>query len=319
MDLAKLPKLAVISPSFSSHPKLLEELEEVWPNFQANLKKKVLGGKDLVHFIGDAEVIILGREVLDKIILDALPTLRFVSKYGVGLDNMDLDYLKKRDIDLGVSVGVNAHSVAELVLGFFLGLSRNIFLSHENMRKGLWVKKGGSELREKTVGIIGCGHTGSALIKLLLPFQCEILIHDILDKTEFIEKQKKIGQNCRASKKEEIYEKADFISLHVPLTKDTFEMIQESTFSKMKRSAFLVNTSRGAVIDEKALKKALEEKRIAGAAIDVFVEEPFSDLDFLSLENFFCTPHIGGNSQEAILSMGRGAIQKIREYRQAVF
>jgi D-3-phosphoglycerate dehydrogenase len=232
--------------------------------------------------------------------------MKIISKYGVGLDNIDQEELKRRDIHLGWVGGVNSRSVSELTLCFMLGLSRNVFNSGYKLKQTNWDKDGGSQLSEKTVGIIGCGHIGSDIIRLLSPFKCKILVRDILDKSNFIR-----DQGATEASLEEIVKQSDVISLHVPLTDETRKICDERFFKKMKPTGFLINTSRGEVVDQKALKRALKQKLIAGAAIDVFTEEPPSDADFLSLPNLMVTPHIGGNAKEAIEAMGQSAINNL--------
>jgi phosphoglycerate dehydrogenase-like enzyme len=299
-------QIAVTSVSFSKSPTLKEELLKVFPNSTFNNHGQRLTGKNLVEFIKYADAAIVGVETIDESILKHASKIKIISKYGVGLDNIDQEELKRRDIRLGWVGGVNSRSVSELTLCFMLGLSRNVFSSGYKLKQTSWDKDGGSQLSEKTVGIIGCGHIGSDIIRLLSPFKCKILVRDILDKSNFIR-----DQGATEASLEEIVKQSDVISLHVPLTDETRKICDERFFKKMKPTGFLINTSRGEVVDQKALKRALKQKLIAGAAIDVFTEEPPSDADFLSLPNLMVTPHIGGNAKEAIEAMGQSAINNL--------
>ena len=299
-------QIAVTSVSFSRSPTLKEELLKVFPNSTFNNHGQRLYGKNLVEFIKNADAAIVGVEIVDESILRHATKLKIISKYGVGLDNIDQEELKRRDIRLSWVDGVNCRSVSELTLCFMLGLSRNVFSSGFKLKQTNWDKDGGNQLSEKTVGIIGCGHIGSDIIKLLSPFKCKILVKDILDKSNFCREQGAIEASL-----EEIIKQSDVISLHVPLTDETRKICDERFLKKMKPSAFLINTSRGEVIDQKALKSILKQKLIAGAAIDVFTEEPPSDAEFLSLPNLMVTPHIGGNAKEAIEAMGLSAINNL--------
>ena len=187
-----------------------------------------------------------------------------------------------------------------------LGLCRNVFGSSFKLKKLEWEKDGGHQLSGKTVGIIGCGHTGSDIVRLLAPFGCDLLINDIVDKSNFCQEQGASQVSLEA-----LLEQSNIISLHVPLTKQTHQMVNINFLKKMKPTGFLINTSRGQVVDQEALKNALMQRNISGAALDVFAEEPPIDEDFLSLPNLMVTPHIGGNSIEGVEAMGRAAIQHL--------
>ncbi len=190
-----------------------------------------------------------------------------------------------------------------------LGLFRNVFQSAFKLKNTRWEKDGGQQLTGKTIGIVGCGHIGSDLIKLLTPFKCSLLVNDIVDKSQFCLNHGAIQTNI-----ETLVSESNLISLHVPLTTLTKDMVDEKFLSKMKSDAYLINTSRGGVVNEKELKKALEQKRIAGAAIDVFAEEPPSDEKFIKLPNLASTPHIGGNAREAVEAMGLSAIDHLTAF-----
>ena len=260
----------------------------------------------MIGFIGNADAAIVGVETIDDSVLKHTTKLKIISKYGVGLDNIDQESLKNRDIFLGWTGGTNKRSVSELTLCFMLGLCRNVFGSSFKLKKLEWEKDGGYQLSGKTVGIIGCGHTGSDVVRLLAPFGCNLLVRDIVDKSNFCQEQGASQVSLKA-----VLEQSNIISLHVPLTKQTHQMVNANFLQKMKSTSFLINTSRGQVVDQDALKTALMQGDISGAALDVFVEEPPIDKDFLSLPNLMVTPHIGGNAIEGVEAMGRAAIQHL--------
>lgn len=300
------PKIAVTSVSFGKSAVLRQDLLQAFPNSVFNDNGQPLSGKKLIEFINDADATIVGVETIDDSVLEHTPKLKIISKYGVGLDSIDQDALKRRNITLGWTGGVNRRSVSELTLCFMLGLCRNVFGSGFKLKQSEWDKSGGRQLSGKTVGIIGCGHIGSDVIRLLSPFNCKILVRDIVDKTNFCQEQ-----GASEVSLEQAIERSDIISLHVPLTEITCQIVNKNFLKRMKSNAFLVNTSRGNVVDQTALLFALKQGDIAGAALDVFVEEPPMDKDFLSLPNLMVTPHIGGNAQEAVETMGREAIQHL--------
>ncbi len=300
------PKIAVTSISFGKSTALREELLQIFPNSVFNESGQRLSGETLIEFINDADAAIVGVETIGDSVLENTPALKIISKYGVGLDSIDQESLKSRNISLGWTGGVNKRSVSEQTLCFMLGLCRNIFGSGFKLKNSEWNKDGGHQLSGKTVGIIGCGHIGSDVARLLSPFGCTLLVRDIEDKSDFCREHgaSEVGLD-------EVLEKSDIISLHVHLTELTRQMVNENFLQRMKSTAFLVNTCRGEVVDQEALKIALSQKIIAGAALDVFIEEPPTDAEFLSLPNLMVTPHIGGNAKEAVEAMGRSAIDHL--------
>lgn len=302
-------KVVVTSPSFCKSESLKSKLSSLFPNTVFTDKKDYLSGAELIDFLQDADAAIIGRDPVTRETLDALPKLKMISKYGVGLDNLDLEAIQKKGIELAVTAGTNKRSVAELTLSFMLGLSHNIFISAERMKRGEWIREGGRNLSGKTIGIIGCGNVGTEVVKLLKPFDCHILINDIEDKNAFCREQ-----GAQGSSFESLIRESDIVTLHVPLTSLTREMIDEKVLKIMKSSAFLINTSRGPVVNPSALHQALVSGEISGAALDVFYSEPPDNLEFLQLPNLMVTPHIGGNSVEAVEAMGQAAIDNLSKF-----
>mgnify|MGYP001176185320 CR=1 FL=1 len=303
------PKVAVSSVSFGKSATLRKELLQIFPNSFFNENDQLLFEKELISFISDADALIVGVETINDSILEYTPELKIISKYGVGLDSIDQKSLARRKIYLGWEGGINRRSVSELTLCFMLGLCRNVFSSGFKLKNLEWNKNGGHQLSGKIIGILGCGHIGSDVVRLLSPFNCKVLVRDIIDKSDFCRKQGAFEVNM-----EEMIEKSDIISLHVPLTKMTYKMVDKGFLKKMKPTCFLVNTCRGNVVDQSALKIALDQKIIAGAALDVFAEEPIKDPKLLSLPNLMVTPHIGGNTKEAVEIMGRAAIKHLSAF-----
>jgi phosphoglycerate dehydrogenase-like enzyme len=303
------PKVVVISPSFVKSNVLCGELKRVFPNTSFNESSDPLSEPEVIVFLQDADAAVVGREIINDQVLDQVSRIKIISKYGVGLDNIDQESLKRRNIALGWTGGVNQRSVSEMALCFMLGLCRNVFRSGYKLKQTLWEKDGGQQLTGKTIGIIGCGHIGSDLIRLLAPFKCNLLVNDIIDKSEFCR-----NHGATQTSLENLVSESDFISLHVPLTSATKQMINKDFLRKMSSSSYLINTSRGDVVDEPALKTALQQNTIAGVALDVFTNEPPTDVEFLGLPNLMVTPHIGGNAKEAVEAMGRSAIAHLVAY-----
>ena len=303
------PRVAVTPPAFCKSQSLKTELLGHFPNAVFNEKDRYLSGPDLVDFLTDADVALIGRDPINTELIRSLPKLRMISKYGVGLDNLDPEALSRARIELRVTSGTNRRSVAELALGFMIGLCHNMSSGSEELKSGSWRREGGQELTGKSIGIIGCGNVGQELVRLLQPFQCKIWVRDIADRSGFCREFGAVETGF-----DEIIEEADIITLHVPLTENTENLIDKSVLAKMKPSAFLVNTSRGRVVHQGDLHQALVSGEIAGAGLDVFWEEPPVETEFLQLPNLMVTPHIGGNSREAVEAMGRAAIQNLVEY-----
>lgn len=304
-----MTKIKVTSKSFSKNETLKKQLRQNFSDCVFNEQQIVFNDQQLVEYLSDADGAIVALEKLSPKVLDQLPNLKIISKYGVGLDGIDVEYARSIGKVIGWEGGVNKRSVSELALGFMLGQARNIFYTSTQLRSSNWDKQGGWQLSEKTIGIVGCGHIGKDLVHLLQPFHCKILVSDILDLSEWAS-----DHNVQQVSLEELLEKSDVVSLHVPLTEKTKHLINTQTLKLMPQHSFLVNTSRGPVVNLSDLKQALKNHKIAGAALDVFDVEPPTDTELLQLPNFVGTPHIGGNASEAVEAMGLTAIKHLVEF-----
>ena len=298
-----ISKVAVCSRSFSKNRLLRAKLLSCYSNVTFNDKGNKLSGDSLINFLKGCDKAIVALEEINSDILEELPELKVISKYGVGLDTIDLHSLDKYRVNLGWIGGVNSRSVAELVVSNAIALLHKTILAASEVRAGMWRQTVGRQLNSCTVGIIGCGHIGKDLVKLLQPFECNILAHDILDFKEFYKKSK-----IRPVDIEELIRESDVVTLHLPLNNSTKNIMSRDRLQMMKQDAILINLARGGLIDEDVLKQMLLENKIAGAALDVFAVEPPVDTEFSLLDNVLITPHIGGSTEEAILAMGIAAI-----------
>lgn len=296
--------VAVTSRSFSRHPILRSELLSRYANVTFNESGKTLAGTDLQDFLRGHVKAITALEVLDETLFSALPELQVVSKYGVGLDMIDLAAMERQGVLLGWTGGVNRRSVAELVIAFAIALRHRVPEASRDACTGTWRQIVGHELSNCTVGIVGCGHVGKEVAVLLRAFGCAVLAHDILDFPEFYAEYQVSPMGL-----EELLCRSDIITLHVPLDQSTRNILSGERLMLMKPGAILINTARGNLVDESAVKSMLMSGRLSGAAFDVFSMEPPEDEELLTLPNFIATPHIGGSSEEAILAMGRAAIR----------
>ena len=304
-------RVKVSNVAFSKNQYLVDALIKEFPNSVVNASGIRLNGDSLIEYFKDAEAAIVGLELITTEVLDKLPNLKVIAKYGVGLDNIDLEACKQRGVIVGWTGGVNKRSVAEMTLGFMLALCRNLYSTSNDLKSLYWNKNGGVQLSGKKIGVIGVGNIGKEVISLLKPFGCEILVNDIIDLSLFAK-----NEGLLISSKDQIFKEADIITVHTPYKKDTECMINTKAFSLMKPSTFVINTSRGGIINEEDLKNALKKKLIAGAALDVYETEPPVDKELLLLPNLICTPHTGGNSYEAVVAMGMSAITHLINYQQ---
>ena len=301
-------KVAVCSRSFSNNPVLRAELLARYQQVTFNDAGLQLKGDSLVTFLKGHDKAITALETVDEDVLARLPELQVISKYGVGLDMIDMVAMRKHGKRLGWAGGVNRRSVSELVIAFAIAMLRHVPAANREVLSGTWRQQVGGYLSGRMVGIIGCGHTGKDLVQLLQPFGCPVLVNDILDFPDFYK-----AHGIRPVVLEELLAQSDLVTLHVPLDESTRGMLDETKLALMKPTAILINAARGGLVDEIALKHMLQNKRLAAAAFDVFSVEPPTDQELLSLPNFLATPHIGGSAHEAILAMGRAAIDGLDE------
>ena len=302
-------QVAVCSRSFSKNLTLRKELLHQYKKVTFNDEGLKLQGDSLIAFLRGHQKAITALETIDDYVLSQLPELNVISKFGVGIDMIDVKAISKHGKKFGWTGGVNKRSVSELVISFAIALLRHVPASNREVISGTWRQHVGGQLSGRTIGVIGCGHIGKDLIKLLQPFECSILVNDIRKYEDFYKKY-----NVEYLELEELLKRSDIVTLHVPLDESTKDMLTVDRLALMKKSAILINLARGGLVDEIALKNMLLDKRLSGAAFDVFLEEPPQDQELLSLPNFLVTPHIGGSSQEAILAMGRAAIQGLNVF-----
>lgn len=296
-------KVAVCSRSFSRNAVLRATLLERYAHVTFNETGRQLEGDDLVEFLRGHDKAITALERIDEYVLSRLPELKVIGKYGVGLDMIDLKAMRQHGKRLGWISGVNRRSAAELALAFAIVMLRHVPAANREVLSGTWRQHIGGLLSGRTVGIIGCGNIGKDLVKLLKPFGCPVLVNDIRRYDDFYNEH-----GIEAVTLEALLARADIVTLHVPLDDSTRGILTKEQLALMKPTAVLINAARGGLVDEAALKRALIEKKLAAAAFDVFSEEPPQDTGLLNLPNFLATPHIGGSAEEAILAMGRAAI-----------
>ena len=248
---------------------------------------------------------------VDAALLEHAPKLRVIGRAGVGVDNVDLEAATRKGICVMNTPGANAVAVAEQTIAMCLAMARHLCRADALMHAGKWEKKSlqGTELRGKTLGIVGLGKIGMEVAKRARTFGMEIMAHD-----PFVSASIAKDQNIRMASLDEIYAAADYLTLHVGLTPQTTGMINAESLKKMKKGIRLVNCARGELVDEAALVEALKAGHVAGAALDVFVHEPLKDSPLSTLPNVILTPHIGGSTHEAQEAVGVQIAQQVKEY-----
>lgn len=268
---------------------------------------------DIEKYFDKAEAVIVRTYKISKDIIDCMPNLRIIAKHGVGVDNIDLEYAKSKNIIVTNTPLANMNSVAELVLAMTLACARKVSMAHNQIIEGITQNSPfdlmGMELENKTVGLIGSGKIGSLVgKKFKLAFNMKVIVYD-----EFIsdEKCKNLGFE-KYQNLDDLLSESDVINISVPLTNETENMITARELSLMKQDAILINTARGKIINESDLFDALKNKKIFGAGIDAFAEEPVSKHNkLLDCVNFIGSPHNGANTKEALIRMGTQSIDEI--------
>jgi len=258
-------------------------------------------------------MVIRSRTKVTKELLDAATSLKAIARAGVGLDNVDLPYAKEKGVEVFNSPEAPCNAVAELVLGMMFNMARMISEADAGMKQGKWEKKKltGFEIQGKTLGIIGFGRIGYTLGKKAKCLGMRVLAFDVaIDRVkQYIEE---IG--AEAVDLDTLYAQSNFITVHVPLLPQTKHMINKEAIAKMRDGVHLINAARGGVIDEAALKEALDSGKVKGAALDVFEEEPKPDEELVCRSNVICTPHIGAGSVEAQIGNSTVVAEKLIKF-----
>ncbi len=242
-------------------------------------------------------VIVRSRTKLTKEVIEKASKCKIIARVGVGLDNIDQDAAKEKGIRVINDIEAAVGAVAELVLGMMLSLARQVTIANDGMKNGKWLKKEllGTELKGKYLGIVGVGNIGKRLGRLAKALNMNIIGYDVIP----IDKEFSREVGLVKTDLDTLLSSSDYVSLHVPLTNETHHMINSERISKMKKTACIINVSRGGVIDEDALYDALKSGNLGGAALDVFEKEPATDNKLATLPNVICTPHIGAQTKEA--------------------
>jgi len=296
-----------INPStfciYSNKPMILME-DQGYSFYTNNLKRKLTSSEILKYNINSV-AIIAGTEKYSSDVLKKFKNLKVISRLGTGMDNIDIDLANKMGIKIFKTKTTPAPAVAELVLGMMLNLTRHIQRSSLSLKNGIWNKEMGSLLRNKTLGIIGLGTIGREVVKICKGLNLNIIAFDKYKDKSFSKKY-----NVNYNDLNILLKKSDIISIHLNLSNDTCNLIDKNKLRIMKPNSIIINTSRGEIIDEQALFAALNKNQLAGAALDVFKNEPY-DGPLTELDNVLLTPHIGSYAREIRMKMEMEAAENL--------
>ena len=310
MNMGKKYKIAVLSRSFGKEdPTPVNMLESKGYTVALNRNDRQVDEDHVIELIGDADCAILGNDLITPKVIDACPNLICISKQGVGMDRIDQEYARSKGIAVFNTPLANCESVADHAVLLMMASIRDLKNNIIDSPSPEWGTELSNDLFGKTVGLIGFGHIGRAVARRLEGFSCRILVSDPYAKAEdFTE-----GNRSLVSL-EELLKESDIVSLHLPLTDETRNMINRETIGMMKQSAILVNTSRGGLIEMEAFRDAIRSERIRGAALDVYIEEPPKNEDILCHPHVIATKHIATHTSECALRMATEAARLADEY-----
>lgn len=301
-----MPKALITTVPFAQKNRLpLELLEEAGIEYSINPIGRKLKEEELAEMVTDFDVLIAGTEPITEKVMSCASNLKLISRVGIGLDSVDLLAAERRGIKVSYTPDAPAPAVAELTIGLMLTLLRHVHIANSQMHQGKWDRYFGRRIPEVTIGILGAGRIGGRVISKLSAFGARrILVNDLDPYPHGVDKLK-----LEWVDKETIYREADLISLHLPLTAHTKNMVRYEQLKTMKPDAMIINTSRGGIINEHDLAKILSEGHLSGAAVDVFEQEPYSG-ELANIERCLLTSHMGSMSVDCRTKMEIEATQE---------
>lgn len=305
MNDLKSYRVLVTPTSYARNdPKLRIDLEALVGEVIYNTKGRPLTSDELVRVIPQIDGYIAGLDKIDRAVIGAARRLKVIARYGVGVDGVDLNAAKEKGIVVTNTPSANSASVAELTVGLILSLARDIPVAAQETKSGHWSRLSGISLEGKVIGLLGFGAIGRQVARRLVGFNCRILAYDPYPDYEYAQ-----TTAVELVSRDEVVGKSDFLSLHLPLSQETQDMVNGTLLQKMKPGEFLVNTSRGELIDELALYAALQSGHLSGVALDVFTQQPpDADNQLLALPQVIATPHKGAHTDGATNAMGWRAL-----------
>lgn len=302
-------KILISTSTFATYDrKPLSMLEDAGLDYVLNPYGRKMTREEIMKLLEGSVGLVAGTECLDEAVLSRVPTLRVISRCGASCDNIDLKATERQEIAVFNTPDAPTNAVAELALAGILNLLRKVSFADRCIRASKWKKEMGFLLREKTVGILGLGRIGKCLVQLLQPFNVKIFAYDIEQDNKFA-----ANNNVTYSDLDYVVAQADILSLHLPYSEDTHHVIDQRRIALMKPNGFLINLSRGGLVDETALTKALRDGRLAGAYLDTFEEEPYQG-PLCDFPNVLLTPHVGSYAIECRVRMETKAVTNLIDY-----
>jgi len=301
-------KVLVTATSFKrgSGQSALELLESFTNDLVFNPYGRPLSEDELISILSGCDGIIAGLDPFNRNVIESASGLKVISRYGVGVDQVDLKAAREKGIAVCNTPGVNANAVADLAFALLLSVARQVTLLDRKIREGQWPRSTGIELYNKTIGILGLGAVGRAAAKRASGFSMKILAYD-----PFIDNEYARANGITAACFDEIIKEADFISLHLPLGGETRNIISADVMKAMKKGVIIINTARGGLLDEKAACELLKSGHLGGLGLDVLEAEPPGASPLFGLDNVVITPHTGAHTTEAIAGMAEMSVRNL--------
>lgn len=304
-DLKSCRILVTPTSYAKTDPRLRIGLESLVGEVIYNTLGRPLTSEEVKSMLPGCDGYIAGVDTIDRNALEGADRLKVIARYGVGVDNIDLEAAKEKGIIVTNTPGANAVSVAELTVGLMIALARRVIEAVSATRAGEWPRLMGTSLEGKEIGLLGLGAVGKQVARRLQGFDCTIIAHDPVPDLEFAQKY-----GVEILPQADVVRRADFLSLHLPLLPETRGMVNAEFIAQMKRGAFLINTARGELVDEQALLEALQSGHLRGAALDTFVKQPPDpDNPLLALPQVIATPLMGAHADSATNAMGWAALR----------
>jgi D-3-phosphoglycerate dehydrogenase len=285
-------------------PEHLVQLEKAGCEIYPNTVGRAYRAEELLELLPGKDAIITGTDELTAEVIHAANRLKTIVKHGVGLETIDLDAARARGIVVSATPGIIHDSVADLTLALLLAVARNIVSAHQSTRAGSWKPTFGLELKNKVMGIVGLGQIGKSVCERAQAFGMKVIAHDPYPDREYA-----AAHGVDLVPLQALLSSSDVVSLHAPAETAGMALLGARELGNMKRSAILINTARGILVDEDALVSALKEGLLAGAGLDTFVNEPPTGSALLGLENVVLTPHLGGRTIDGQRRLGEFAIE----------
>lgn len=307
MDTSKMTKVLITPRSFGKYSDIAKNLLlEAGVTIINNPKGSILSEDELIELIKDVQGIIIGVDPLNERVLKEAKQLKAIAKYGVGVDNIDLEYCRENDISVSITQNANMNAVADYAMALMLGVARKITEINDACHVNDWTKNIAVDVYGKRLGVLGFGNIGKAVAQRAHGFAMEILAYDAYPDQDYAKRN-----DVRFANLDEIFTTCDFISIHLPLLEETRHLINCEVIAMMKKNAIIINTARGGIIDEEALFEALSEKRIYGAGLDVFEFEPAGASPLLSLPNVIAGSHTAASTEGAVENMSNFAVKNL--------